>query len=635
MTRVSLGAQSFQPRLLEVLDRVAGPDDVRRAVYVLRDAGFDNISLDLIYGIPGQSAAELDARPRRGARARARAPLRVRARGEAGHALHARPRSRARAPGRVDGVLLRARRRDADRAPATAGTRRRTSAVDARPRAGATCAPGTTSATGSGTTTSGSAWARSARSRIAAGGTHPRCAATSTASRRASARRASSRSCRPASRETERVMLGLRLDEPVTVAVGRRGRSTGGARAARAARARDAARRHRRADAARALPRRRRHGDAARLTPVATARPGAATRLPWRYGHERATRCELSERQREILRSASSRSTSRRARRSARSCSSSGPAFEVSSSTVRAELAELERLGLLTHPHTSAGRVPTEAGYRLYVDALLARAGARARRSSRSSSRRQRTEVEEALQATTEMLSQVTRLLALVSAPPLEAATVRHVDVLQLQPNVVVVVVITSTGEVTKQRYAFDEPARPGTRHLGGRLPARAPDRAPAALAPARARVRRAERVAPASGRSWPIVRGAFDDRRGRARALRRRRRRAPRRPARRGDRRLPEPDRRAREARRTARRARAVARPRSGPFVAGRRRARAVRACTSWRSSVPPTATRTSRSARSACSGRCAWTTRRRSRTVRSAAYELSRFVEEVYADE
>jgi oxygen-independent coproporphyrinogen-3 oxidase len=61
VTRVSLGAQSFQPRLLDVLDRVAGPDDVRRAFYHLRDAGFDNISLDLIYGIPGQTAAELES----------------------------------------------------------------------------------------------------------------------------------------------------------------------------------------------------------------------------------------------------------------------------------------------------------------------------------------------------------------------------------------------------------------------------------------------------------------------------------------------------------------------------------------------------------------------------------------------
>jgi oxygen-independent coproporphyrinogen III oxidase len=61
VTRVSLGAQSFRPWLLEVLERQAGPDDVRRAVYDLRDAKIDNISLDLIYGIPGQSTADLDA----------------------------------------------------------------------------------------------------------------------------------------------------------------------------------------------------------------------------------------------------------------------------------------------------------------------------------------------------------------------------------------------------------------------------------------------------------------------------------------------------------------------------------------------------------------------------------------------
>jgi oxygen-independent coproporphyrinogen-3 oxidase len=60
-TRVSLGAQTFRPRLLEVLERVAQPDDVRRAVHHLRDARFDNISLDLVYGIPGQSASDLEA----------------------------------------------------------------------------------------------------------------------------------------------------------------------------------------------------------------------------------------------------------------------------------------------------------------------------------------------------------------------------------------------------------------------------------------------------------------------------------------------------------------------------------------------------------------------------------------------
>jgi heat-inducible transcriptional repressor len=130
--------------------------------------------------------------------------------------------------------------------------------------------------------------------------------------------------------------------------------------------------------------------------------------------------------------------------------------FAVSPSTVRAELAELERLGLLTHPHTSAGRVPTEAGYRVYVDNLLQRQEPRPQ-GFPLGLLSARAEIEEALRETTEMLSQVTRLLALVSAPALEAATVRHVDVLQLQPNVVMVVVITSTGGVVKQRHAFAE----------------------------------------------------------------------------------------------------------------------------------------------------------------------------------
>jgi oxygen-independent coproporphyrinogen-3 oxidase len=60
VNRVSLGAQSFQPHLLDVLERRAAPDVVRRAFYALRDVNFDNISLDLLYGIPGQSTADLE-----------------------------------------------------------------------------------------------------------------------------------------------------------------------------------------------------------------------------------------------------------------------------------------------------------------------------------------------------------------------------------------------------------------------------------------------------------------------------------------------------------------------------------------------------------------------------------------------
>jgi heat-inducible transcriptional repressor len=133
----------------------------------------------------------------------------------------------------------------------------------------------------------------------------------------------------------------------------------------------------------------------------------------------------------------------------------------VSSSTVRYELAELEGLGFLTHPHTSAGRIPTERGYRLYVDELLQRLEPRPARFQLDLSML-RSEVESALQATTEALADLTSLPALVSAPPLEPATVHHVEVLLLQPEAVVVVVITSTGDVSKRIVAFDRPVDPG-----------------------------------------------------------------------------------------------------------------------------------------------------------------------------
>ena len=133
----------------------------------------------------------------------------------------------------------------------------------------------------------------------------------------------------------------------------------------------------------------------------------------------------------------------------------------VSASTVRNELAELEALGFLTHPHTSAGRIPTEEGYRFYAGEVLARQESRPARFPLDLIS-MRSEIESALQSTTEMLSQVTRLLALVSAPGLETATVRHVEVLLLQPSVVMVVTITSTGGVAKKLVTFDGRVDPG-----------------------------------------------------------------------------------------------------------------------------------------------------------------------------
>jgi heat-inducible transcriptional repressor len=128
----------------------------------------------------------------------------------------------------------------------------------------------------------------------------------------------------------------------------------------------------------------------------------------------------------------------------------------VSPSTVRAELAELEALGLLTHPHTSAGRIPTESGYRLYAEELVQTMEGRPGGLD-VDLRSMRDEIEDALRTTTESLSRATRLLALVSAPSLETASVRHVEVLALQPTSVMVVVITSTGGVTKRLFRLEE----------------------------------------------------------------------------------------------------------------------------------------------------------------------------------
>jgi heat-inducible transcriptional repressor len=135
------------------------------------------------------------------------------------------------------------------------------------------------------------------------------------------------------------------------------------------------------------------------------------------------------------------------------------PEITWGASTVRHELAVLEEHGLLAHPHTSAGRVPTEAGYRYFVDRLLPARPARRRSLELDLVR---TEIDEAMRVTTETLSQVTNLLALVSAPPIDTATIRRVEVLVLQPQVLMAVVITSTGGVTKRLFTFETPVDPG-----------------------------------------------------------------------------------------------------------------------------------------------------------------------------
>ena len=106
--------------------------------------------------------------------------------------------------------------------------------------------------------------------------------------------------------------------------------------------------------------------------------------------------------------------------------------------------ADRRGLPLLRRPHAarSAARPPSS---RASVELTLVRR-----------------EVDEAMRVTTETLSQVTNLLAIVSAPPIATTTIRHVEVLALQPQVLMVVIITSTGGVSKRVFAFERPVDPG-----------------------------------------------------------------------------------------------------------------------------------------------------------------------------
>ncbi|MBA2522117.1 MAG: heat-inducible transcription repressor HrcA [Solirubrobacterales bacterium] len=141
-----------------------------------------------------------------------------------------------------------------------------------------------------------------------------------------------------------------------------------------------------------------------------------------------------------------------------------GADFAWSPSTVRSELAALALEGYLTHPHTSAGRVPTDAGYRRYADDLIE---SRVRPSATvtvpgTGLSQVRREVEEALRETTAALAQANDLLALATAPPASTATIHRIEVLRLQSRVVAVVAIADNGDVAKRVFTFESPVDSG-----------------------------------------------------------------------------------------------------------------------------------------------------------------------------
>ena len=136
-----------------------------------------------------------------------------------------------------------------------------------------------------------------------------------------------------------------------------------------------------------------------------------------------------------------------------------GPAgLSVSSSTVRSEFALLEEKGYLTHPHTSAGRIPTDLGYREFVDHLMSGAVNRSRiRPSHYPdildtllTEELAGEIDTALHQATDAMSKATNLLALALAPRVSGARLCHVELLALHPTQLMYVFIVSTGGVMK-----------------------------------------------------------------------------------------------------------------------------------------------------------------------------------------
>jgi heat-inducible transcriptional repressor len=153
------------------------------------------------------------------------------------------------------------------------------------------------------------------------------------------------------------------------------------------------------------------------------------------------------------------------------------PDIGVSAATVRNEMVALEREGYLTQPHTSAGRIPTDKGYRYFVDQLSGP-------SALDPARQQRVrkffaqahgELEQMLHDTSKLLSQLTDYAAVVVSPGTEAAIIRSIQLVSLGPRAALIVVVLSNGAVEKHSLDVDDSIGPerlsaATAHLSAHL---------------------------------------------------------------------------------------------------------------------------------------------------------------------
>ncbi|MBF4761558.1 heat-inducible transcriptional repressor HrcA [Nocardioides islandensis] len=131
----------------------------------------------------------------------------------------------------------------------------------------------------------------------------------------------------------------------------------------------------------------------------------------------------------------------------------------VSPATVRNDMAALEEEGFITQPHTSAGRIPTDKGYRLFVDRLTTlKPMTVAEKRAIATFLDGAVDLDDVVHRSVRLLSQLTRQVAVVQYPTLSRSTVRHVELVALAPNRVLVVLILSTGRVEQRLVELEQP---------------------------------------------------------------------------------------------------------------------------------------------------------------------------------
>lgn len=131
----------------------------------------------------------------------------------------------------------------------------------------------------------------------------------------------------------------------------------------------------------------------------------------------------------------------------------------VSSATVRNDMAVLEAEGFITQPHTSSGRVPTDKGYRLFVDRIHeVKPLSQPERRAILSFLDHAVDLDDVLRRSVKLLAELTRQVAVIQYPVLSTACVRHLEVVPLSPQRLLLVVITDTGRVEQRQVSLREP---------------------------------------------------------------------------------------------------------------------------------------------------------------------------------